>query len=184
MMKRQRTAGFTLIEILAAMLVLSIALLGLASLHIVGVRTVGGAGSRVLATMLVDDLVERMRSNPQAVDAMTFNGFDSSTLNCTIAPTPYCESYHDGSSAQSAQSCTSAQLASFDMNTWFCGIVNGTERYNGATSLLPGAQATITCVDTPCKTSSPYDVTLNWTELEIESGGGTINQNITLRVVP
>jgi type IV pilus assembly protein PilV len=60
---RQRAAGFTLIEVLVAVIVLSIGLLGVAGLQIVSLRGNLSAASRTQASYLADDIIDRMRSN-------------------------------------------------------------------------------------------------------------------------
>lgn len=55
--------GFTLIEALVALAVLSIGLLGVAGMQIAGLRANMSAGSRTQASYLADDIVDRMRAN-------------------------------------------------------------------------------------------------------------------------
>jgi len=55
--------GFSLIEVLVALLVTSVGLLGLASLQITGMKYNHNAYLRSEATFLAKDLVERMRAN-------------------------------------------------------------------------------------------------------------------------
>lgn len=68
----QRNRGFTLLEVLIALLVLSIGLLGLAALQTVGLRSNQMATMRTLATQAAYDITDRMRSNPTAVDAQEY----------------------------------------------------------------------------------------------------------------
>jgi type IV pilus assembly protein PilV len=60
---RSRAAGFTLIEALVALVVLSIGLLGVAGLQLTGLRASSSAGSRTQASYLADDILDRMRAN-------------------------------------------------------------------------------------------------------------------------
>jgi type IV pilus assembly protein PilV len=59
-----RARGFTLVESLVALLVLSIGLLGVAGLQLTGVRANQSAAWRSQATYLSYDILERMRLNP------------------------------------------------------------------------------------------------------------------------
>lgn len=61
--------GFTLIEILVTVIVLSIGLLGLAGLQAVSLKFNSTAYQRSQATILIYDMVERMRANPSQVSA-------------------------------------------------------------------------------------------------------------------
>ena len=66
---RCKQAGFTLLEVLIALLVLSIGLLGLAALQTTGLRSNQMASMRTLATQFTYDITDRMRSNPAGVAA-------------------------------------------------------------------------------------------------------------------
>lgn len=67
-MKSSRTTrGFSLIEVLIAMVVLAIGLLGMASLMLTSVQSNQSAAERSAAIVLSYDLIERMRSNPDQV---------------------------------------------------------------------------------------------------------------------
>jgi type IV pilus assembly protein PilV len=63
----QGQAGFTLLEVLIALLVMSIGLLGLAALQTTGLRSNQMASMRTLATQFTYDITDRMRSNPAGV---------------------------------------------------------------------------------------------------------------------
>ncbi len=58
-----RQKGFTLLEVLVAMLILSIGLLGLAGLMASGLRNNHSAYYRTQATWLAYDVIDRMRAN-------------------------------------------------------------------------------------------------------------------------
>jgi type IV pilus assembly protein PilV len=64
-----RTRGFTLVEVLVALVVLSIGLLGIASLQLSSLRWNHGASLRSQATLLAYDIVDRMRANQIAANA-------------------------------------------------------------------------------------------------------------------
>lgn len=64
-----KQAGFTLLEVLIALLILSIGLLGLAALQTTGLRSNQMASMRTLATQAAYDITDRMRANPAGVAA-------------------------------------------------------------------------------------------------------------------
>ena len=68
-----RMTGFSLTEVLVAMLVLALGLLGLAALQIAGVRSNQTAYYRSIATQLAYDMADRMRANPVGVAAGLYN---------------------------------------------------------------------------------------------------------------
>jgi type IV pilus assembly protein PilV len=65
--------GFTLLEVLVAMLVLSIGLLGLAGLMASSLKNSHSAYQRTQATWLVYDALDRMRANRQVALAGGYN---------------------------------------------------------------------------------------------------------------
>jgi type IV pilus assembly protein PilV len=69
--KRRSQSGFSIIEVLVAMLVLAIGLLGLAALQAQGLRFNHDAYVRTQATHLAYDIVDRMRANSTNAAAYT-----------------------------------------------------------------------------------------------------------------
>jgi type IV pilus assembly protein PilV len=64
--RRRHGRGFTLIEMLVALLVLSIGLLGMAGLQLTGLKNNLSSSLRSQATYLCYDLLDRIRSNRSA----------------------------------------------------------------------------------------------------------------------
>lgn len=93
-----RQRGFTLLEVLIALLVLSIGLLGLAGLQSIGLRSTHGASLTSQASMLAYDMADRIRANPAA--GATYAGF---VTNCPD-PVP------------------TTPLADADLGEWSCSI--------------------------------------------------------------
>jgi type IV pilus assembly protein PilV len=83
-LQQSRTAGgFTLIEALVALVVLSIGLLGVAGMQIAGLRANLSAASRTQASYLADDIVDRMRANNTAARGGSYNVALGATLSGT-----------------------------------------------------------------------------------------------------
>ena len=72
--KMSRQTGFTLIEILVTVIVLSIGLLGLAGLQAASLRFNSTAYQRSQATTLAYDIVDRMRANTIVARSGAYNG--------------------------------------------------------------------------------------------------------------
>ena len=60
--------GVGLIEIMVALVILSIGLLGIANLHMAGLRMTQEAYFQSQATILAQDIIDRMRANPDAAE--------------------------------------------------------------------------------------------------------------------
>lgn len=97
--------GFTLIEVLIALVVLSIGLLGLAGLQSTGLRFNQSAVMRTQATQLAYDLADRMRANAAAVNAGDYLGTASANANC-----------------HTTTGCTPAEMAADDLYLWNAAI--------------------------------------------------------------
>jgi len=63
----RRAAGLTLIEVLVAMVITSVGLLGVAGLHMRSLQSNYDALMRTHASSLAGDIADRMRANPSAV---------------------------------------------------------------------------------------------------------------------
>lgn len=61
-----RQHGVSLLEVLIAVLVLGIGLLGVAALQANSVRNTQGAYERTIAVVMVDSIIESIRANPNA----------------------------------------------------------------------------------------------------------------------
>lgn len=74
-MRKRRELGFSMLEILVAVMIIALALVGLAGLQVRSVQNNLLAAERSLVVMQINSLIERMRANPQ-VDKTQYN-FDS-----------------------------------------------------------------------------------------------------------
>ena len=101
--------GFTLLEVLVAVLVLSVGLLGLAGLQTAGLRQNHSAYLRSQATQLAYDIIDRMRSNKATADV---GGYDLAIG----APPP------SGPPDCIASLCSAAQLATYELNNWILSL--------------------------------------------------------------
>lgn len=70
---RPRRGGFSLIEVLVALVVLSIGVLGLARLQMVGLKYASSATHRLEAVNQANDILERMRANHAQAVAGGYN---------------------------------------------------------------------------------------------------------------
>lgn len=82
-----RQRGATLIEVLVAMLVLSVGLLGLAGMQMTALKSNQSAYYRSQATVLAYDIIDRMRANrTQALNGVYDIALKNETCNPKIAP--------------------------------------------------------------------------------------------------
>jgi type IV pilus assembly protein PilV len=101
--------GFTLIEIMVAVVVLAIGLLGLAGLQATSLRFNDSAYQRSQATNLAYDMVDRMRANRQ--QAVVAGAYDGQTLenpppNCAVVALAGTLAVQDIQAWRNALACT------------------------------------------------------------------------------
>lgn len=115
----RRQAGFTLIEILVTVVVLSIGLLGIAGMQASGMRNNHAAYTKTQATNLAMDMADRIRANPKGVD--NYAGLDTGDAE-TIPADPDCIS-----TGCSASSNLDNDLANSDKFEWSQPIISATK---------------------------------------------------------
>lgn len=117
--KLRAQSGFSLIEVMIAALVISIGMLGIAGLQLVSMKGSHQSYMRHQAMFVVQDLVERMRANPNAVRVASpvylFDTTDSTAPNCA-APPPNC--------GTSTSNCTVTDIANYDKYSVACKMKN------------------------------------------------------------
>ena len=147
----RRAAGFSLIEALVALVVLSVGLLGIAALYVTSVSTGRTASLRTQAVLLAADLADRIRANrtggPTYDDALSPAG----AINASCL--------------QGGGGCTPTQMANEDKAEWLALVA----------ARLPGATPTVTVVAGVLGVLNLYTITLAWVEPGIGNQGYTLS---------
>ena len=104
--------GVSLIEVMVAIVIFGVGMLGLALLQMKGAQFTKESSSRTNALLQADSLADAMRANPQA-----------------IAPANGSSSYYlySGAAAPSSSGCPDAacRRAKQDLSEWLAGLKNG-----------------------------------------------------------
>ena len=103
---RRRLAGYALLEALIAVIVTSIGFIGAARLQTLGMAYNSGAGFRQKATLLVDQMIDRMRANQVGLQTGAYNSVTASSSSCLDTVT----------------GCTPADLARDDVREWLADV--------------------------------------------------------------
>jgi type IV pilus assembly protein PilV len=106
----RRQVGFSMIEALVAILVLSFGLLALAGFQLRVLSGSAGASNQNVAVQLAGDMADRIRANPVTGAASSSPYVADWSAASAAEPDPSC--------AGGRASCSAAQLAAHDLWTW------------------------------------------------------------------
>jgi len=121
----RRLQGIALLELLIALCIFSIGMLGLLSAQLAGKRAGFDALQRSIATGFARDILERIHANPAHVQAYRL-GVVGESGEPLPEPVVDCDS----------SECTGAELASFDLWQWESRLRGGAGERAGSGSLL------------------------------------------------
>lgn len=151
--------GFTMIEVLIAILITAIGVLGIAGLQAYTLKSTHGSNLRSVATRQAYEIVDSMRANRVGLDAGNYNNQQGTQVN----------------SCYQSSGCTTQQMAQMDVYLWNqanaallpsgAGFVCSDSTPNDGTPTAPA------CDNLP---NSPYVVKIWWDERE----GGALQRFI------
>ena len=131
---RNRSRGFTLLEVLVALVVISVGMLGIAVLYVEGLKAQRTSIFRTSAVNLVAEMADRIRANPTAAIAYQGAAADNGCTN-------------------GVGDCTPAEMAAEDLLIW---------NQNLADRLPAGAAGTVAVTDLGI--INQYVITVTWQE--------------------
>jgi type IV pilus assembly protein PilV len=150
--------GFTLLEVLVALLVLSIGLLGIGKLMMLSARANDSAYMRSQATALAYTILDAMRANHQTAVVQGYDtamGVFPGPVACTVAAP-----------------CNSGQQAQNDLNLWGTSLA-------AALPLGQGSVATVVAQDTTTGANNvTATVTVQWADKVAEQSFGAPAGNV------
>lgn len=135
---KMRQHGFTLLEALLTLFILTIGILGVAGLQMRAMSSGGMAMQRTVVLLKSQDLLERMRVNSASLASYTGAGVDN---QCHVDKV-----------------CSGAELAANDLFLWLedmQALLPNTASIDPEIQVVPGATAT---------TPSTVTVTVNWVD--------------------
>jgi type IV pilus assembly protein PilV len=147
----RRQLGVSLIEVLIALVVLSIGLIGIAGMQTTGLQSNYTSYQYTQAAMLAESLAEGAAANTTGVQNSAYD------LGAGSAPGSV-------SSDCGSETCSSAQQAAWDLAGWYSALgqtaVQGAPA--GPRATLPAGAGSVVCADDPCSDDSPRVITVYW----------------------
>lgn len=104
-MNRSGQQGLSMIEVLVAMLIFAIGLLGVAGMQSLALKSSDNSNIRSLVNIHAYEIVERMRANMPAVQSGQYNAISGASTATSCLP-----------------NCTPAQLAAWDASEWHANL--------------------------------------------------------------
>lgn len=141
-----RNQGFSLIEVLVTMLLISLALLGTSGLQAYALKLNQGGQFRTQAVLLASDLSERMEANKSAAVAGNY------VYTCPAAATPA-----SAACGPSGAACSPSALATYDLLQWQASVA----------STLP--QSTCAVVQSNPGNPSTYTISITWVDRQTDT---------------
>jgi type IV pilus assembly protein PilV len=142
-------------EVLIALVVLGVGILGIAGLQTVGLRYTHSSHLATAASFLGNDMADRIRANDGGERAGSYNAVTGNESN------PSCGS-----------SCTDVQQATLDGHQWGQAI----------SAQLPSGSGSVTAnVDGAGNADGTFTITLGWTEMDADGPGA---KSYAIRIRP
>ena len=153
----RRKRGFSLVEVLVALVIMSVGMLGIAGLYVQSMQAGRTSLFRHHAVTLAGDIADRIRANPSAAGAYTSAAGDEGVNHGCVA---------------GGIDCTPAQMAQNDIDIW----------HDEAAELLPEGEVDVLFTAAALGTPPTYRIRIEWTEPN-PAGGNDPTYEITIPVL-
>lgn len=154
---RRSAAGFTLIEVLVALVILSVGLLGIAGMISVSLKSSGSTYTRTQVTALTYNILDRMRANRAQAVTGAYN----------LAMTDPTPTGGNCISTNITNSCTPAQIAAFDLAEWRANLA----------SELPSGNGSISTV--AVNNMTQVTITIEWSDARAQQALGEASSSVS-----
>ncbi|MGH8397364.1 MAG: type IV pilus modification protein PilV [Gammaproteobacteria bacterium] len=135
MNKTPASSGFSLLEVLIALVILSVGLLGIAGLMSTSLKSNDSAYMQSQATVLAYNMIDRMRANMTGTIGLTYN------VAMPATPAPSGSTACTGAGA----GCASPALAAYNIAQWEYDLATALPQGRGAINTVPnGGVYTVT----------------------------------------
>lgn len=178
-MKLQATArpvpGFSLVEVMIAMIIISVGMLGIAKLEAVVLSNTGSSRMRALVALQAESLADSMHADRDFWDGTSGDWTTSMGASITVtggtASLSATNSAHLSSALSTVPTCTAAcapaSLAGYDLNMWANGSAATTIPTEGLAQLLKNSTTSISCLAATATNPAACTVTITWNETTV-----------------
>ena len=156
--KKRYLPGFSLVEVLIALVIMSVGMLGIAGLYVQSMQAGRTSMFRHHAVTLAGDVADRIRANPIAGNAYHSAAGDEGVDNGCVSPTA---------------NCSTAELAANDIAIW----------HDQAETTLPNGEVAVQYTAATGGNPPFYEITVSWNEPN-PLGGEQPEYSFTIPVLP
>lgn len=132
---KNNTSGYLMVEVLVALVIFSVALVGLLSLQLHSYTSTQSAGYRNMATNYANDLFDKMRANKNAANQNLYSSTNAANNSCRSV---------NFNTTNTAANCTALQLVQDDLQEFRTQV----------SSTLPQGVAVV-CIDSSFAQGTP-----------------------------
>ncbi len=168
---RCTTAGFSLIEVLVALIIISIGLLGIAKLQAVALSNTGTAGKRSLAAVEAASIASAMHAD-RAYWSPTLTLQTANLAGATVS-SPTDAALATGTDCSLVSPCTPVQMAAYDLTTVALSLQ----------AVLPNYQGTISCPAHAGTAPTVCTITLTWAESAVGANAQGVQVGAALAAI-
>lgn len=169
-----KSKGFTLLEVMIAIFVLAVGLLGVAALQATGSKNNQTAFLRTQSIQNIYNLADRIRANVA--------GAQSGDYVASAAPVITYDCMSNFSNTTIVNKCSATEMAKADLVSWFASI----------SANLPGGSGRASCSDLvttdgdACSKGSLYTISVSWNErvTAAEDATGFVTKSFSMDFQP
>jgi type IV pilus assembly protein PilV len=165
-----RSSGFSLVEVMVAVVVICVGLLGIAKMQSLAMSSTNAARMRSLAALEAASLASAMHANRSYWAGANNSGITPPAV-ITYAPGAGITGIGSYAAGNTCNQCTSTQIAEYDFGNWINNLAVP------PSGVLPGASATVTC-----NSATPpvnCTITITWTENPVAMSQQEAQQSAT-----
>jgi len=163
-----RTSGFSLVEVMIALIIISVGMLGIAKLEAVVLSNTGTSRVRALVALEAASLADAMHADRDFWDGASADW--TATMSASVVVTGGTASLTATNSAHLStalstvptctSTCTPVQLAGYDLSQW----ASGSGGIGGLAKVIKASTSTISCTAATALNPATCTITITWNE--------------------
>ncbi|OBU88015.1 type IV pilus modification protein PilV [Chromobacterium subtsugae] len=165
-------AGFSMLEVLVALVVISLGLLGIAGMQAAAINNTAIARTRSLGSIAAESMAAAMHANTAYWGNLSAAASNTWSVNASgVTGTPSLSQTVDCSASGTA--CSAANIAAYDVTQWGG---NG-----GSLATLPGGSGQIACAAASASSPTACTITVSWLEKKSAVNAASVASGVAIQ---